>query len=104
MPPSLPIACSLDAGGLARRQAELRAGVLREAESVERLDNGYRWRFDDGRDVMARLGAVIDAERRCCRFLSIAITADPDLGRITLDVTGPPGTADFLESWIESGL
>jgi hypothetical protein len=104
MPHALPIACSLDAGGLARRQAELRAGVLREAETVERLSDGYRWRFRDAPDLLARLGAVIDAERRCCRFLSIAVTADADLGRVTLEATGPPGTVDVLEAWIGSGL
>jgi|SRR5687768_6622974 len=96
----LPIACSLDGRALASRQSELRASVLAEAESVERLPDGYRWRFRGQRDLFARLGPVIDAERHCCRFLRFAIAADPDLGSVTVEITGPAGTADFLESWI----
>lgn len=95
----LPIACSLDGLALGRRQSELRASVLAEAESVERLPDGYRWRFRDVADLFARLGPIIDGERHCCRFLRFAIAADQERGNVTLEITGPPGTADFLESW-----
>lgn len=95
----LPIACSLDGRALADRYIDLRAGILAEATSAERVADGYRWRFRDSHELLARLGPVIDAERQCCRFLHFAITADPDLGSVTLDITGPEGTADFLESW-----
>ena len=97
---ALPIACSLGAGGLPARQAELRTGVLSEALEADRLPDGVRWRFRDSPDLLARLGAVIDAERRCCRFLHFSMTADVDLGTVTLEVTGPPGTREFLETWI----
>lgn len=100
MSTSLPIACSLDGGSLAGRQAELRAGVLSDAVAVEPLPDGYRWRFEDRADLIARLGAVIDAERRCCRFLQFTVSADADLGSVILDVTGPPGTRDVVAHWI----
>ena len=97
--PDIPIACSLDGPALGRRQSELRASVLADAESVERLPDGYRWRFRHAPDLFARLGPIVDAERQCCRVLRIAIAADPDRGRVTVEITGPAGTADFLESW-----
>jgi hypothetical protein len=96
----LPIACSLDALALGHRQSELRASILAEAEAVERLPDGYRWRFRHEPTLFARLGPIIDGERHCCRFLHFAIAADQDRGGVTVDVTGPAGTADFLESWI----
>lgn len=96
----LPIACSLDAPALGRRQSELRASVLAEAELAERLADGYRWRFRHTPDLFARLGPIIDGERHCCRFLRFALTADQDRGSVTMEVTGPSGTADFLEAWI----
>ena len=100
-PKQLPIACSLDGRALAGRQAALRISVLAEAESVERLTDGYRWRFRDSRDLLARLGTVADAERRCCQFLQFAVTAEAGMGTVTVDITGPEGTADFLDSWID---
>ena len=95
----LPVACSLEGRAFANRQSELRAGVLREAESFERLADGARWRFRHTSDLFSRLGAVIDAERACCRFLRFGISAEADLGTVTLDVTGPSGTDAFLEGW-----
>jgi hypothetical protein len=98
--PEPPVACSLDAGALARRQNDLRAGVLAQATAVEALPNGYRWRFAHAPDLFARLGAIIDAERQCCRFLHVILTADADNGAVTMEVTGPAGTAEFLEGWV----
>ena len=95
-----PIACSLDGRAFANRQSELRAGVLGEAQSVERLSDGWRWSFQHAPELLARLGAVMDGERRCCRFLRFSVVADADLGGVTLEVTGPEGSADFLESWV----
>jgi hypothetical protein len=96
----LPIACSLDGRALAARQSDLRVSVLAEAATIERLPDGYRWQFPPAVDVLARIGAVIDAERHCCRFLRFQVLADPDRGAVTVDVTGPPGTVEFLESWL----
>ncbi|MBA2257665.1 MAG: hypothetical protein H0W18_02100 [Acidobacteria bacterium] len=96
----LPIACSLDAAARGRRQSDLRTGVLADAHPVERLPNGYRWQLRHAPDLLARLGPIIDAERHCCRFLDFAISAEGDRGSVVLEITGPSGTADFLESWI----
>lgn len=51
---------------------------------MERLPNGYRFRFAYASDVFARLGPIIDAERRCCRFLHFAISAAEDKERCRL--------------------
>ena len=99
--PDMPIACSLDGPALGRRQSELRAGVLSEAVAVERLPTGYRWTFAHAPDLFARLGPIIDAERQCCRFLQVEISAAQDQGHVTLEITGPAGTVDFLENWIK---
>src|SRR5688500_7583048 len=97
-----PIACSLDGRALSERQAELRAGVLARATEVERINDGYRWRCSDAPVLGASLGTLIDAERRCCAFLEFHVLAEPGAGSVTLDVSGPPGTPEFLDSWLAS--
>lgn len=96
----MPIACSLDSHAVGCRHSDLRSSVLAEAESVVRLPNGYRWHFAHAPDLFARLGPIIDGERHCCRFLQFAILSAQDQGRVTLDISGPSGTVDFLESWV----
>ena len=97
----LPVACTLTDPEVARRRAEL-SGVLSEARTVESVPSGYRWRFASTTGIVARLAAVIEAERLCCRFLRFDLRADPDLSDVTLEVTGPEGTAAFLADWLPS--
>ena len=97
---TLPVACSLSSPALTERRATLRTGVLASAIGAEALEDGYRWRFATAPDLLARLGAVLDAERTCCRFLRIRLEAEPEQGTTTLEVTGPPGTLEFLASWL----
>ena len=77
------------------RREQLLPGLLADAEAREDLTDGYQLRFA-GAEVLPRLMQVIEAERKCCRFLRFAVTLEPDLGPIWLTVTGPPGTREFL--------
>lgn len=93
------IVCTLDAAALARRQADLSSQLFHEAVRAESLEHGRRWYFLSSADILTRIAHVIEAERQCCRFLHFVVEAQPDLGEIKLDVTGPAGTREFLESW-----
>jgi hypothetical protein len=42
------------------------------------------------------VASVVEAERQCCRFLRFAIQVEPEDGPIYLDLSGPPGTREFL--------
>jgi len=69
------------------------------ARAIRRVPvaNGLRWAFAPTEGLLAEFAHVIEAERRCCRFLRFAVAAEPDGGQISLEVTGPPGTAQFLD-------
>ena len=98
----MPVACALDGHALSCRESDLRSSVLAEAQSVDRLPDGMRWTFKQAPDLFRRLGPIIDDERHCCRFLQVSIVAAPDLGTVTLEITGPAGTVDVLEGWISA--
>jgi hypothetical protein len=92
----LPIACTLSPEALkARRENLLEALWQRSTEQIE-LPDGVGLRFNADEPVLAEITRTVDAERHCCRFLSFTITVSPDGGPITLDLTGPSGTRDFL--------
>jgi acetamidase/formamidase len=46
---------------------------------------------------------TIDAERRCCRFLRFQLTVEPADGPVLLDLTGPPGTREFVAALFSAG-
>ena len=94
----LPIACELTPAELAERRQGLLPGLLSQAQERIALTDGFRWRFAPHSDLLAAVVRTIDLERQCCRFLSFELTIEADAGPIWLEVTGPKGTAEFLET------
>ena len=97
----LPIVCTLQPGDLNARATQLLPGVAAAATNRQSIDDGYRFEFAPAGDILSSIVAMIDAERRCCEFLRFQLTIEPGGGPLTLDVTGPPGTQEFLAAMIE---
>ena len=94
-----PMACNLhalDAVQRARHQAlsqKLRSAV----GEVRELDAGFALRVDAAMPL-AELAEWIDAERRCCPFLTLELAAEPHQGPIWLRLTGPAGAKALLRA------
>lgn len=97
----LPVACTLSAAALAARREHLLNALLRRAGERRELPNGYRLRFAAESETLLDVARTVDAERQCCRFLQFTITVEPGEGPITLDLTGPAGTSEFLRGMFE---
>jgi hypothetical protein len=92
----LPIACTLAPDALRARRDGLLSDLLRRAEARELIGESLRLRFPAEAGTLAAITDVIDAERRCCRFLRFTVTVEPAEGPIVLELSGPPGTRAFL--------
>ena len=94
--PELPVACTLTEPELAARRAGVLAAIRRDQLEARWLPDGVALRFAPAADRLAALAAFVDLERRCCAFLRFRLTVEPGEGPIWLELTGPPGTRDFL--------
>lgn len=94
----LPLACSLTSLELRERRARVLELLRRHRREERSLPTGYRVRFDAAAEVLGELTTLVDAERRCCPFLRFQITVEPENGPVWLDLTGPEGTREFLET------
>ncbi len=61
-----------------------------------RLDDGYAFRFDA--DAFDDVACWVANERRCCPFLAFSLELAPDGGALWVKLTGPEGTAAFLDA------
>jgi hypothetical protein len=98
---NLPIVCTLGPAALKARRDDLLGGLVRRADERLDLPDGYRVRFTAAEDALATIAQVIEVERRCCRFLTFHVTVEPEDGPIWLEVTGPPGTREFLAGMLD---
>lgn len=101
MADDLPVACTLSPAALKARKENLSSVLVGRAVEQEPLADGYRLTFSSDGDVLALIARAIDAERQCCRFLRF-MTVEPDGGSISLDLTGPARTREFLAAMLES--
>jgi hypothetical protein len=98
----LRIACTLTPEALAARRQRLLAALLRRAEHHEVLENGHRLVFAATDETLAMIMTTVAAERHCCEFLQFQITVEPGGGPVTLELTGPKGTQEFLSALFEA--
>ena len=97
----LPVACTLSPAALKARKENLLNVLLHRARAQRELPDGYRLEFAADGDILSEIARTVDAERQCCRFLRFTVSIEPDAGPISLDLTGPVGTREFLAAMFD---
>ena len=95
------VSCTLSPDALAARRENLLASVAALARVNTPTGEGRRFEFDASDETLALITSMIQAERKCCRFLQFQLTIPPAGGPIALELTGPPGTREFLDACFE---
>lgn len=98
----LPVACTLSPDALTTRRKGLLADLVRHAESHEELANGHRLSFAGTDEHLAMILKMVEAERRCCRFLRFQIIIAPGEGTVSVELSGPAGTREFVAALLEA--
>jgi hypothetical protein len=94
----LPIACNLTDSEFRERRAGILKSVGDAIVEIKELEQGYAYRFPSDVNFVASLAELITVERACCPFLQFNLRVEPAEGPIWLELTGPSGTKDFLNS------
>ena len=61
-------------------RTELLPGLLSKADRQATIPEGFRRSFRETDGLLHLIVSVIEAERRCCRFLRFCFTLEPDGG------------------------
>ena len=94
------VVCRLSSAAFRKRAATLLAKFKAGRVAVTELEKGYALRFPGDGKWLVLAGTVMAAERQCCPFLTFELLAEARLGAVTVRITGPEGTKQFLqETW-----
>lgn len=99
MSDDIRVACDLTDAELRKREATLLAHFKSALIATQELPDGYVFRVPGDKKCMAVVWELIVAERECCPFLTFELTAQPNMGPVSVRVTGPVGTKDFLKTF-----
>jgi len=92
----LPVACSLMPAELQERRRTLLSKMRSVVSEVKELEDGFRYQFPLADDVLSELVKLIQLEHQCCPFLTFRLTIDAGTDSVSLEMTGPQGTKEFL--------
>ena len=98
---NLPVACSLTGAEFQERRSRVLRKVSEAVLEIKELADGYAYRFPSEATWLNELANLITLERQCCPFLKFSIQLEPGEGPIWLELCGPEGTKDFLNSVFE---
>jgi len=98
MSDEIPVACCLSNEELRNREATLLAQFKTVVIKSEELDHGYLFRVRGDNKSIALVTELIMAERECCPFLKFELSLEPAMGPLSVRMTGPAGTKEFLKS------
>ncbi|MGH7819429.1 MAG: hypothetical protein ACREQ9_06640 [Candidatus Binatia bacterium] len=99
-PSRIPIACSLDAGGLAERRRRFRDLAARLLLRSERSGGAARFEFRaDSAETEAAVRELASLEKECCPFFDLSVSAAS--GVVRLEVSGPEEARPAVEALYE---
>jgi hypothetical protein len=93
-----PVVCRLTDSKFRKREATFLAEFKRAVVATEELPDGYVFHVPGDKKSTGVVWEAIMAERQCCPFLTFELTAQPNMGPVSVRVTGPAGTKDFLKT------
>jgi hypothetical protein len=101
---NLPVVCSLNGPEFQQRRNNVLLRVSKAIVETKELEDGYAYRFPSEAIWIGELANLITLERQCCSFLRFNLRLDPGAGPIWLELSGPAGTKDFLNSIFSSAI
>ena len=98
----IPIVCNMDVFTVDEREDHIHSTtqLFRTVQDIREVQNGYEFTFPNSNEaeniVIVQLAEFISNERRCCPFLEFTLKIASNDKPISLLLTGPEGTQEFL--------
>ncbi|HVF25699.1 MAG TPA: hypothetical protein VNA23_07410 [Anaerolineales bacterium] len=97
-----PLVCNMDVFTPTERENHIQTTtqLFQRIQTILESENGFEFMFPnfDAAENMTQLAEFIFNERRCCPFLEFTLRIAPNDMPISLLLTGPEGTKEFLRA------
>ena len=100
MNPDTPLVCNMDVFTSAQREAHIQTTteLIQARQSVQEVKNGYEFTFPNETEFITKIAEFISNERLCCPFLKFTLNILSNREPLSLSLTGPIGTQEFLRA------
>lgn len=100
MNPETPLACNMNVFTPTQREAHIQntTRLIQAAQKVWEIGDGYAFTFPNDTQFISSIAEFISNERLCCPFLEFTLKVVSNHEPVSLSLTGPTGTQDFLRA------
>jgi hypothetical protein len=100
MKPDSPLACNMGVFTPAQREfhTQTTTELVQAVQKVQEVENGYEFRFPNETEFITKIAEFISNERLCCPFLTFSLNIVSNREPVSLSLTGPLGTQEFLRA------
>ena len=100
MNPDTPLVCNMDVFTSTQREAHIQTTteLIQALQSVQEVKNGYEFTFPNETEFISKIAEFISNERLCCPFLKFTLNILSNREPLSLSLTGPIGTQEFLRA------
>jgi hypothetical protein len=78
--------------------------LIQSVRSVQEVENGYEFTFPNESELIIKLAEFISNERLCCPFLKFSLNILSNSEPVSLILTGPIGTQEFLRAEFDGAI
>ena len=98
--PQIPLACDMNVFTPAERELHIQTTkeLFQSLQNIHDAERGYEFSFPSNSEIITSIAEFISRERLCCPFLEFALKVAPNDEPITLLLTGPEGTQEFMRA------
>jgi hypothetical protein len=95
-----PLACNMGVFTPAQRESHIRATtqLIQAVQAVQEVANGYELKFPNETEFILKIAEFVSNERLCCPFLEFTLNVIANDEPVSLSLTGPAGTQEFLRA------
>ena len=95
-----PLVCNMDVFTPVQRESHIQTTteLIQSLQSVQEVENGYEFTFPNESKLISKIADFISNERLCCPFLRFNLNIVSKTEPISLSLTGPIGTQEFLRA------
>jgi hypothetical protein len=96
----IPLACNMSVLTPAERELHVQTTkeLFQALQATRNTEHGYEFIFTHKSEIFVNMAEFISRERLCCAFLEFTLKVPPGTEPITLLLTGPEGTQEFLRA------
>jgi hypothetical protein len=78
--------------------------LIQAVQNVQEIENGYEFTFPNETEFISRIAEFISNERLCCPFLKFTLNIVSNTEPVSLSLTGPLGTQEFLRAEFDGAI